>query len=124
MSQEQVGWSFAASCAGKEPFESAAKAHEVSRRRKRVIGVYGSGPRDATGTGASKSRRTRTIGVYDSRRKFDKGVPDFTIDQGREAMGCDWMTVAELSQAIPPAYTRWIGERLMQHLAQPLRAAA
>ena len=32
----------------------------------------------------------------------------------REAMGIDWMTVGELAQAIPPAYTQWIGERLIE----------
>jgi DNA (cytosine-5)-methyltransferase 1 len=29
-----------------------------------------------------------------------------------KAMGIDWMTVPELSQAIPPAYTEWIGQHL------------
>lgn len=33
-----------------------------------------------------------------------------------EAMGIDWMTGDELSQAIPPSYTRFIGHRLMEHL--------
>jgi hypothetical protein len=28
------------------------------------------------------------------------------------AMGIDWMSRDDLSQAIPPAYTRWIGEGL------------
>ncbi len=32
------------------------------------------------------------------------------------AMGIDWMTTAELVQAIPPAYTQLIGEQLLQHL--------
>lgn len=32
----------------------------------------------------------------------------------RQAMGIDWMNRGELSQAIPPAYTRYIGERIME----------
>lgn len=35
----------------------------------------------------------------------------------KRAMGIDWMTNAELSQAIPPAYTRHIGSMLMEYLA-------
>jgi DNA (cytosine-5)-methyltransferase 1 len=31
------------------------------------------------------------------------------LELRREAMGIDWMTNAELTQAIPPAYTEWIG---------------
>ena len=33
------------------------------------------------------------------------------------AMDIDWMTPEELTQAIPPAYTAFIGEALMEHLA-------
>jgi DNA (cytosine-5)-methyltransferase 1 len=33
-----------------------------------------------------------------------------------EAMGIDWMTAPELCQAIPPAYTEWIGAQLLRHL--------
>lgn len=33
----------------------------------------------------------------------------------KRAMGIDWMIQAELSQAIPPAYTEWIGRHLMRH---------
>jgi DNA (cytosine-5)-methyltransferase 1 len=37
---------------------------------------------------------------------------------GRQAMGIDWMTRAELSQAIPPAYTEWIGAQLLPALKE------
>lgn len=37
-----------------------------------------------------------------------------TTERGREAMGIDWMSRDELSQAIPPAYTEHIGHQLMR----------
>lgn len=84
-----------------------------------TIGVYGGHVRN----------RKRTIGIYgegarDSRRKFDKGVPDFTVEQGREAMGIDWMTLAELSQAIPPAYGEFIGRAAIDHIQHTRKVAA
>ena len=44
-------------------------------------------------------------------------------DVNREAMGIDWwMTRTELSEAIPPAYTEYIGRLLMAHLQQEVSA--
>ncbi len=36
----------------------------------------------------------------------------------KKAMGIDWMSNYELTQAIPPAYTEFIGEALLHHLRQ------
>lgn len=36
-----------------------------------------------------------------------------TVAEARAAMGIEWMTQGELSQAIPPAYTAWLGSQLM-----------
>lgn len=38
------------------------------------------------------------------------------MDMHRAAMGIDWMLRDELTQAIPPAYTEWIGRQLMAYL--------
>lgn len=35
------------------------------------------------------------------------------IAEAREVMGIEWMSIKELSQAIPPAYTEWIGRQLL-----------
>jgi DNA (cytosine-5)-methyltransferase 1 len=38
------------------------------------------------------------------------------VAAGRVAMGIDWMNKAELAQAIPPAYTEYIGKQLLNVL--------
>lgn len=40
----------------------------------------------------------------------------------REAMGIDWMVQGELAEAIPPAYTEWIGRHLMEAIGVPAHA--
>lgn len=47
----------------------------------------------------------------------------FLMPEARMAMGIDWMTRNEISQAIPPAYTRWLGSRILESLLrQPNKA--
>ena len=51
------------------------------------------------------------------------GAGDFAHHRGASAedgpklMDCDWMTWTEACQAIPPAYTEYIGTQLLAHLA-------
>lgn len=41
---------------------------------------------------------------------------NFQAKSGRVAMAIDWMTRDELAQAIPPAYTEWIGKQILGQL--------
>ena len=65
-----------------------------------VIGIYG---------GHVRNRRRRPL-------SSDRGVADFTPEQGRAAMQIDWMTLGELSQAIPPAYTEYLGRVALENM--------
>ncbi len=38
----------------------------------------------------------------------------YKVSDGRIAMGIPWMTRDELSQAIPPSYTEWLGREMMR----------
>lgn len=40
------------------------------------------------------------------------------VAKARRAMGIDWMTARELAQAIPPAYTEFIGRQLLAVLGE------
>jgi len=51
--------------------------------------------------------------VMSHQRKFGRSV---TLNERREAMGIDWMGRDELGEAIPPAYTEYIGRYLLDAL--------
>lgn len=83
-----------------------------------TIGVYG---------GHAHDRRRKTITITGStpQQNVDRNRSrlTFPVHEARRAMGIDWMTMAELSQAIPPAYSHFIGMAAIRHIQQ-LREAA
>jgi DNA (cytosine-5)-methyltransferase 1 len=48
------------------------------------------------------------------RRTIEIGVWRIPLATQQRAMGIDWMTLDELSNAIPPAYSRWLGTNFRQ----------
>jgi DNA (cytosine-5)-methyltransferase 1 len=52
-------------------------------------------------------------------RKDGRSRPDSVpVTVGRAAMDIDWMSTAELAQAIPPAYTKFLGEQMLIHMGR------
>ena len=51
------------------------------------------------------------------------GGGNCTIANAKDAMGIDWMTKDELNEALPPAYTEYLGKQLMAAV-EARRAAA
>lgn len=69
-------------------------------------------------------KATDTIGVYgamDGRRLYTRADGTIqraakTLDEAREAMGMPWASWRGCAEAVPPAYTEWIGLHLRAHI--------
>lgn len=53
---------------------------------------------------------------------YGGGQVGFPIDRQRAAMGIAWMNSDEIKEAIPPAYTEYIGHQLLAHIRQKVAA--
>ncbi|HLY31339.1 MAG TPA: hypothetical protein VKQ36_09940 [Ktedonobacterales bacterium] len=71
------------------------------------IGVYGHGA-------YRMSSAYRTGSTYLSKGKIHYRPQNCCIAEARKAMGISWMNFRDLAQAIPPAYTHWLGAQLLR----------
>jgi DNA (cytosine-5)-methyltransferase 1 len=121
---------------GEHPHSPAARSNRPAVQRaadrRKVLTVTGHTPVDNTARLAGKGRREqeRVIHLRGGRQghvRRDERAPGkpgrspphraretFSVDDARAAMGIDWMPMAKLSQAIPPAYAEWIGRQALQ----------
>jgi DNA (cytosine-5)-methyltransferase 1 len=67
----------------------------------------------------TRDKRKAHYGLLDESKDFVTvtGGGNCSVAAASDAMGIDWMTKDGLNQAIPPAYTEYIGRRLMTHLS-------
>ena len=66
------------------------------------------------GTKCHHKQQGKPIGIYGSMRDEipNGGHTAKTMPEANEAMGIDWLLWGELKEAIPPAYTHFIGQQL------------
>lgn len=57
------------------------------------------------------------------RRTVEVGVWRIPLETQQKAMGIDWMALEELSQAVPPAYSEFLGRAALRHIEAKKEAA-
>lgn len=105
-------------CVGLYGSEGRARStKEIVRRRPKTICVIG-GHGDPGISHARRAKKAKTVGVWGHAGGESKrdGLLYFSTAERNEAMGIDWMKGSEISQAIPPAYTEFIGKQLLERI--------
>lgn len=83
---------------------------KCSHDERPVIGVYGGHARKRS----AKAGGRGTKDVWDGGHKA----------AASEALGIDWMTLSEMSEAIPPSYSEYLGRAAIAHIAASRKETA
>jgi len=75
-------------------------------------------PEHVAHTGKVGDGRMFTVAGHGGGRSIRDGYALGGLADWQKAMGIDWMGMGPLAQAIPPAYTEFIGRQLIEHLGQ------
>ena len=94
-----------------DPVQLCGSAFGLKVRRHRLF----ESSMPLKGTGCNHKEQGKPVGIYGSMRDEIPGGGHTakTMDEAYEAMGINWMIWGELVEAIPPAYTHYIGQQIM-----------
>ena len=95
------------------PVTLCGSMFELDVRRHRIFEVWPTPPpQPACRHDRQAPRFAPASNRTNLRRTVEVGSSRIPMAVQKRAMGIDWMIREELTQAIPPAYTRWVGQHL------------
>ena len=99
-----------------DPVQLCGSAFGLKVRRHRLF----ESSMELRGTDCHHKEQGKPVGIYGSMRDEIPGGGHTakTMEEAHNAMGIDWMIWGELVEAIPPAYTHYIGQQIMSTYAK------
>lgn len=97
-----------------DPVQVCGSAFGLKVRRHRLF----ESSMPLKGTDCHHKQQGKPVGIYGSMRDEIPGGGHTakTMDEAHNAMGINWMLWGELVEAIPPAYTHYIGQQILGQL--------
>jgi len=97
-----------------DPVQVCGSAFGLKVRRHRLF----ESSMPLKGTDCHHKQQGKPVGIYGSMRDEIPGGGHTakTMDEAHNAMGINWMLWGELVEAIPPAYTHYVGQQILGQL--------